>query len=196
MDTNNLKNFLDSFSKQVVKDAKAKLSASKDSMGKARGSTQLGASIRSQVVPTDRGFTTQFYMYDYGEFLDKGVSGTKDKQSFTNYKEGSEQTEYSYRNSPGHSQPPSGVIEKWIKRKGIKGVVNKKWKGAGKRGGQPIPDKAFAFLIARSIGRHGIKSISFFQEPLGIGYRKLKKQMLKELKLDIETYLVTFYRPK
>lgn len=194
METRNLKNFLDSFSNQVVRDARAKLASSKDSIGKARGATQLGASIRSQVVRTERGFTTQFYMYEYGEFLDKGVSGTKEKQSFKNYKGGSEETEYSYKNAPGHSQPPSGVIEKWIKRKGIKGFVNKNWKGGEKRAGQPIPDKSLAFLIARGIGRHGIKSISFFQEPLGIGYRKLKKQMLEKVKLDIETYLVTFYR--
>ena len=31
---------------------------------------------------------------------------------------------------------------------------------------------------------------------LGIEYEKLKKNLLKEVKLDIETYLTTFYRPK
>ena len=56
--------------------------------------------------------------------------------------------------------------------------------------------KSFAFAIAKSIKRHGIKSLSFFQKPLGIGYDLLKENLLTELKLDIETYLTTFYRPK
>ena len=134
----------------------------------------------------DTGFSTRFYMLDYGEFLNKGVRGTK-----SNYIENSK-TDYSYTNK----QPPSGIIEKWIKKKGLKGRVNKKWKSAGNRGGQYITDKSFAFLIARSIKQKGIKSIGFFQKPLGIHYSLLKDNLLKELKFDIETYLTTFYRPK
>jgi hypothetical protein len=50
-------------------------------------------------------------------------------------------------------------------------------------------------LISRKIKRDGIKSLSFFQQPLGEGYKELKDEMLTKLKLDIETYLTTFYRP-
>ena len=46
------------------------------------------------------------------------------------------------------------------------------------------------------IKREGIKSLSFFQKPLGLWYDKLQDDFLKVLKLDIETYLTTFYRPK
>ena len=190
METKSLENFLKSFGNQVVRDAKLKLNKAK------KGNTQLENSIRVEVVPTAKGFSTKFYMYEYGEYLDKGVSGTETEQSFTNYRGGNEKTDFKYTNRKGHSQPPSGIIEKWIKKKGLKGRVNKKWKGAGNRGGQFITDKSFAFLIARGIGRHGIKSLSFFQEPFGSGYSKLKKEMLPKLKLDIETYLTTFYRPK
>ena len=190
METKSLENFLKSFGNQVVRDAKLKLNKAK------KGNTQLENSIRVEVVPTAKGFSTKFYMYEYGEYLDKGVSGTEIEQTFTNYRGGNEKTDFKYTNREGHSQPPSGIIEKWIKKKGLKGRVNKKWKGAGNRGGQFITDKSFAFLIARGIGRHGIKSLSFFQEPFGSGYSKLKKEMLPKLKLDIETYLTTFYRPK
>ena len=179
MDTTNLENYLKSFGDNVVKEAKANLQS-------AKGDTALGKSIRVEVVPTETGFSTRFYMLDYGEYLDKGVKGTK-----SNYIENSK-TDYSYTTK----QPPSGIIEKWIERKGLKGRVDKNWKSAGNKGGQFITTKSFAFLIARSIKQKGIKSISFFQKPLGFYYKELKEDMVKELKLDIESYLTTFYRPK
>ena len=177
-----LENFLKTFAKKVVKDSQEILAASKDSQGKSRGDTALGKSIRFEVVPTATGFDTKFYMADYGTFLDKGVKGTK-----SNYIENSK-TDYSYKNK----QPPSGIIEKWIKKKGIKGRVDKKWKSAGNKGGQFITNKSLSFLIARSIKQKGIKSLSFFQKPLGVEYEKLKKDILDILKLDIQNYITTY----
>ena len=177
MDTQNLERYLDSFGRQVVKDAKANLQ-------KAKGNTALGESIRFKVVPTEQGFSTQFYMADYGTFLDKGVSGTNKKKTFEDYKGTKRSSPYKYTTK----QPPTGVIDKWVVRKGLKGSRDKE--------GRFIKRKSMVFLIARSIKRNGIKSLSFFQKPLGLGYEKLQKQMLKELKLDIQTYLTTFYRPK
>ena len=188
MDTKNLENFLKSFGSKVEKKAKENLAASKDSMGKARGNTALGKSIRYKVVPTATGFSTQFYMEDYGEYLDKGVSGNKTKRSFTNYKNKTQSSPYSYTTKG----PPIDILSKWIKRKGIKGHGVKK--GRSKNTGQFV--SGFAYLISRKIKRDGIKSISFFQKPLGLYYRELKDDLLKKLKLDIESYLTTFYRPK
>ena len=83
-------------------------------------------------------------------------------------------------------------MSKWIKKKGIKpkGLGT----GRSKNTGQFV--SGFAYLISRKIKRDGIKSLSFFQKPLGIYYNDLKDNLLKELKFDIETYLTTFYRPK
>jgi hypothetical protein len=128
-------------------------------------------------------------MDEYGKFLDKGVSGNKNKRSFTNYKGQKE-------SSPGKGYttkgPPIDILSKWIKRKGIK--PKGLGRGRSKNTGQFV--SGFAYLISKKIKREGIKSLSFFQKPLGIGYKKLQKQMLTELKLDIQTYLTTFYRPK
>ena len=181
MDTTNIETYLNNFGQKVVDDAKANLQSDK-------GSTAVGRSIRFEVVPTDTGFSTKFYMLDYGEFLDKGVSGNKQKQSFTNYKNSTQSSPYSYT-SKG---PPIDIISKWIKKKGIepKGLG----RGRSKNTGQYI--SGFAYLISKKIKRDGIKSISFFQQPLGVYYNDLKDNLLKELKLDIETYLTTFYRPK
>ena len=95
------------------------------------------------------------------------------------------------------------MLEVWIKKKGLKGrkslikhrkgdAKKKKVKGAG----QFITDKSFAFAIAKSIQRKGIRGLSFFQQPVGVNYEILKRQLLGEVKTDIETYLVSFYRPK
>ena len=188
MDTTSLENYLDSFGRKVVADAKVNMAASKDSMGNPRGDTALGQSIRFEVVPTATGFSTQFYMYDYGTYLDKGVSGNKKKRSFENYKGTIQSSPYSYTTKG----PPIDILSKWIKMKGIepKGLG----RGRSKKTGQYI--SGFAYLISRKIKRDGIKSLSFFQAPLGVEYDKLKEGLLTELKLDIESYLTTFYRPK
>ena len=182
---NSIENYLNVFGQKVIDEAKKELKA-------AKGDTALGASIRFKVELTSTGFSTKFYMNDYGTYLDEGVSGTKEKHSYTDYKGKTRKSSYSYTTK----QPPSGIIEKWIKKKGITGRVDKNWKSAGNKGGQFISHKSLAFLIARSIKIKGIKSISFFQKPAGIEYKKLQKDMLKLIKADIENYLTTFYRPK
>tara|TARA_R110000787_G_scaffold245595_1_gene351428 strand:+ start:208 stop:753 length:546 start_codon:yes stop_codon:yes gene_type:complete len=181
MDTKNIERYLNSFGQKVVQDAQANLASKK-------GSTALGNSIRFEVVTDEQGFSTRFYMDDYGEYLDKGVSGNKQKQSFEDYKGTTRSSPYSYT-SKG---PPIDIISKWIKKKGIepKGLG----RGRSKNTGQYI--SGFAYLISRKIKRDGIKSLSFFQKPLGVEYETLKENLLKELKLDIETYITTFYRPK
>ena len=168
-----LENFLKTFGDKVVSDAKK-------SLQKQKGDTALGKSIRFKVVPTATGFDTMFYMNDYGTYLDEGVSGTKVKHSFIDAKGKTRKSSYSYTNK----QPPSSIIEKWIKKKGIKGRSSKT--------GRFITNKSLFFLIARSIKIKGLKSLSFFQKPLGVEYKKLKKDILDILKLDIQNYITTY----
>ena len=178
MNTANIERYLNSFGKQVVKD-------STELLREDKGDTSLGNSIRFTVTAEEGGFSTKFYMAEYGQFLDKGVSGNKKKQSYINY-------DGKKVKSPGKGyttqHPPTGIIEKWIKRKGLK--------GRNKKTGRFIKDKSFAFAIAKSIQKKGIKSLSFFQKPLGLQFNKLEKDMLKILTLDIKSYLTEFYRPK
>ena len=178
MNTANIERYLESFGKQVVKD-------SRELLREDKGDTSLGNSIRFTVTAEEGGFSTKFYMAEYGQFLDKGVSGNKEKQSYINY-------DGKKVKSPGKGyttqHPPTSIIEKWIKRKGLK--------GRNKKTGRFIKDKSFAFAIAKSIQKKGIKSLSFFQKPLGLQFNKLEKDMLKILTLDIRSYLTEFYRPK
>jgi hypothetical protein len=178
---NSIENYLNVFGQKVIDEAKKELKA-------AKGETALGASIRFKVELTSTGFSTKFYMNDYGTYLDEGVSGTKEKQSYIDYKGKTRKSSYSYTTKG----PPIDILSKWIKKKGIqpKGLG----RGRSKNTGQFV--SGFAYLISKKIKRDRIKSLSFFQKPAGIEYEKLQKDMLKLIKADIQNYLTTFYRPK
>ena len=182
MNTANIERYLKSFGQNVVDDSEKLLYSEK-------GNTALGKSIRFKVVPTATGFSTKFYMEDYGTFLDKGVSGNKKKQSYIDSKG---QTVSSPGKGFTTKGPPIDILSKWIKRKGIK--PKGLGRGRSKDTGQYI--SGFAYLISKKIKRDGIKSLSFFQKPLGLWYDKLQDDFLKIFKKDIQTYLTTFYRPK
>ena len=173
MNTENLQRYLDSFGKQVLKDANGILSSQK-------GNTALSKSIRFEVEKDSQGFTTKFYMLDYGTFVDKGVSGNKIKRGYINTEGFAASSPYSYKSK----QPPANILAKWVAKKGLK--------GRDKKTGRYISNMSLAFLIARKIKRDGIQGISFFQKPLGIRYGELKTELLNVLKLDIEMYLTTY----
>ena len=169
MKTENIERYLESFGKQVV-------NRSKGNLQKAGKGGKLEDSIKFEVITTTDGFTVQFYMSSYGQFVDKGVSGTQTKRTFKDYKGKVIKTPYSYKNSKGHSQPPSKALDKWVVRKGI---------APRDASGKFMKRKTITFLIARSIGRKGIQGISFFQKPLGLGLKQFGKDLLGSVKEDI-----------
>ena len=169
MKTDNIERYLESFGKQVV-------NRSKGNLQKSGKGGKLEDSIKFEVITTPDGFTVQFYMSNYGQFVDKGVSGTQTKRTFKDYKGKVIKSPYSYKNSRGHSQPPSKALDKWVVRKGI---------APRDASGKFMSRKSITFLIARSIGRKGIQGISFFQKPLGLGLKQFGKDLLGNVKEDI-----------
>tara|TARA_R110002074_G_scaffold75603_2_gene172680 strand:- start:4135 stop:4662 length:528 start_codon:yes stop_codon:yes gene_type:complete len=164
MEHKNLERYLNSFGKQVVAQAKEELQ-------KEKGDTALSGSIRYELT---KEFTAKFFMASYGKFLDKGVSGTEQKRSFTNQDGQKEKSPFKYTTK----QPPTGIIDKWVVRKGLKGSRDKE--------GRFIKRKSMVFLIARSIKRKGIKGLSFFQKPFGFAMKDFDVLFGKALKKDIE----------
>ena len=181
MDTKNIERYLKSFGQNVVDDSEKLLYSEK-------GNTALGKSIRFEVVKTAEGFSTKFYMDDYGTFLDKGVSGNKKKQSFKDYTGKSISSPYKYTTKG----PPIDILSKWIKKKGIKPKGT--GRGRSKKSGQFV--SGLAYLISKKIKRDGIKSLSFFQRPLGLWYDKLQDDFLKVFTEDLHSYLTTFTKHK
>ena len=175
MKTDNIERYLESFGKQVV-------NRSKGNLQRAGKGGKLEDSIKFEVITTPDGFTVQFFMSSYGQFVDKGVSGTQTKRTFKDYKGKVIKTPYSYKNRKGHSQPPSKALDKWVVKKGI---------APRDASGKFMSRKSITFLIARSIGRKGIQGISFFQKPLGLGLNQFGKELLGSVKEDIINSLTT-----
>ena len=167
MDTANIERYLNSFGKQVVNRAKGNLQKAKG------GGTALEESIRFEVETDADGFSVKFYMNSYGQFQDKGVSGNKKTQSFKDYKGKVISSPFKYTTK----QPPPGILAKWISKKGIK--------GRDKKSGRFISNLSLAFIMGRAIKRDGIKSLSFFQKPLGLGLKQFGKDLLGSVKEDI-----------
>ncbi len=173
MKTEALERYLNSFGKYVVQQSRTNLTK-----GKKNVSKDLYNSISFKVITTAKGFSVQFYMDSYGTFVDKGVSGTKVKRSFKDYKGRTITSPYKYTTK----QPPSRVLDKWIVKKGIAPRDEK---------GRFMSRKSISFLIARSIKRKGIQGISFFQKALMLGLKQFGKEMLGAVKDDIINGLTT-----
>lgn len=104
----------------------------------------------------------------YGNFQDKGVSGTEKKYD----------TPYSYKSK----MPPIKPLSDWAKRKGIR---LRDEQGKFQKGNY----KTIGFLIARSIFRKGIKPSLFFTKPFERAFRKLPDQLIEAYGLDVEEFL-------
>ena len=168
MKTANLEKFFNSFGKKVVNQAKGILNKKKG------GGTNLAQSIKFKVSKDAQGnVSIKFDMASYGKYVDKGVSGTQQKQKFTDYKGKSMASPYKYTTK----QPPTGILDKWVVKKGI---------APRDAGGRFIARKSLVYLISRSIKLKVIKSLAFFQKPLGLALKKFGKGMMQGLKKDIE----------
>ena len=167
MNTDNIERYLNRFGKQVVNRAKGNLQKAKG------GGTALEGTIRFKVITDADGFSVQFYMSNYGTFVDKGVSGNKKIQKYKDYLGKVINSPYKYTTK----QPPPDILAKWISKKGLKGRDAKT--------GRFISHKSLAFIIGRKIKRDGIKGLSFFQKPLGLGLKQFGKDLLGNVKQDI-----------
>ena len=173
MKTDNIERYLNSFGKYVVKQSRTNLTK-----GKKNVSKELYNSISFKVVTDANGFSVQFYMADYGTFIDKGVSGNKQQRSYKDYTGKTVKSPYKYTTK----QPPSKLLDKWIVKKGI---------APRDKQGKFISRKSISFLIARSIKIKGIKSTSFFQRPMELALKDFSKDLLGSIKKDIINGLTT-----
>lgn len=152
---------LDKFRRRVIAEARRNLSR----MGK-NASKDLHSSLDSELDVHKQSFSLQFFMMEYGEYVDKGVSGKRKKYN----------TPYSYTSK----RPPSRVFEKWIRQKGIRGRNEK---------GQFMKVKTLSYLIARSIYNNGMKPSLFFTKPFEREFARLDEELVEAFGLDIDEFL-------
>ena len=152
---------LEKFRDLVVAEAKANLKKmGKDTSGK------LSSSIKGEVKAMPNSIGIYFEMEPYGNFQDKGVSGTQRKFD----------TPYSYKSK----MPPPSAFDKWIVRKGI---------APRSATGKFQNRKGLQFAIAKSVFKYGIKPSLFFTKPFEAAYKTLPDTLIDKYGLDAEQLL-------
>ena len=152
---------LEKFRDLVVAEAKNELQRlGKDSSGKLRNS------IKGEVKEFPNSIGVYFEMEPYGNFQDKGVSGTQRKFD----------TPYSYKSK----MPPPSAFDKWIVKKGI---------APRSASGKFQSRKGLQFAIARTIFKQGIKPSLFFTKPFEAAYKTLPDTLIDKYGLDAEQLL-------
>jgi hypothetical protein len=169
MNLKNLEKYLESFGKYVIKQSRTNLSKAKKNVTK-----DLYNSLEFRVVKDAGGiWGLEFLMLDYGEYIDKGVSGSQKKRTYKDFTGKKVASPYEYSNK----QPPAGILAKWISKRRIK--------GRDKKTGRFITNLSLAFAMARTIKRDGIKGISFFQRPIELGWKRFGEGVLDSIAKDI-----------
>ena len=172
----NVNDELNRFAKYVISQSRANLTR-----GKKNSSNKLYNSLDSNVKVSKNSFEITFLMEEYGVFQDKGVKGTK-----SNYLE-NKNSPFSYKSKGGKNglkgMPPPKAFDKWIVRKGLKGIRNEK--------GQFISRKSLQFMIARSVFEKGIKASMFFTKPFEKAFKNLPKELVDAYRLDVEQLIKT-----
>ena len=164
---------------------------------KGKGGGNLESSLKYSINLNNEVYTLDFIMEDYGAFVDKGVSGAGGKiktgdhagtyngiNQYKNWK--SEVLNTDFRFGSGKS---SGSIYKgigsFIRKKGLQPRIKKGKKG----GGQFKTTLPLKIAMVKVLWTKGIKGISFFQKPLGLGIKQFGKDILKAIKIDVEKEL-------
>lgn len=111
----------------------------------------------------------------YWKFQDKGVKGSSGKNS-PKGKRNAYNSPFKFKKS----NIKRGVVEAWVKRKGIQGRDEK---------GRFIKHKTLAYLIGRSIALYGIPATRFFSSAFRLEARKLPDEIRKAYAKDISKFL-------
>ena len=165
----NVQEELNRFAKYVIEESKNNLR-----LKKAKSSNKLLKSLDYNLNVSKNSFSLSFLMENYGEFVDKGVSGIKNKYD----------TPFSYKSKGGKrglkGMPPPNKMDKWIVRN------SSFFKGIRGKDGKFLPRKTLQFLVARSIFFKGIKPSLFFTKPFEKAFKNLNEDIIKAYELDVE----------
>lgn len=156
LDRENVHKVLDEFKNNVIADAK------KNFIGKSASGKGV-RSIDGELNTYPRSFDLDFYMEDYMEYQDKGVSGVKKKFD----------TPYSYKDK----RPPASAFDKWTIRRGLAPRDDK---------GRFMSRRSLNFAIANSVFNYGIKPSLFFTKAFEKHFKTLPDEIIEAFGLDVE----------
>ena len=154
--------YLNDFAKYVIQQSRSNLTKGNKNVNK-----NLYNSLDSQIEVSANSFRLSFLMENYGEFQDKGVSGTKKKYN----------TPFAYTTK----RPPLKPIQDW--------VTKRRFQFKNKESGKFMSYKSTAYLIAGGILKNGIKPSLFFTKPFEKAFERLPDELVEAYGLDLEQFL-------
>ena len=154
--------YLNDFAKYVIQQSRSNLTKGNKNVNK-----NLYNSLDSQIEVSANSFRLTFLMENYGEFQDKGVSGTKKKYD----------TPFAYTTK----RPPLKPIQDW--------VTKRRFQFKNKESGKFMSYKSTAYLIAGGILKNGIKPSLFFTKPFEKAFERLPDELVEAYGLDLEQFL-------
>ena len=164
----NTQDALNKFAKYVIQQAKTNLTKQK-----RNASGNLYNSLGYDLKVSKNSFSLEFIMQEYGMYLDEGVRGSKSTYAESR----NSRFEYSGR----FKMIPTASIDKWVVRRGIKGVRDEQ--------GRFIKRDSLKYAIAKSIYEKGIRASMFFTKPFEKAFTNLPPEVVEALALDIDDLL-------
>jgi hypothetical protein len=159
---------LNKFAKYVVSQSKANLTRQK-----RNASGNLRNSLDYDLTVSKNSFSLEFIMTEYGMFVDEGVRGSKSTYP--------ESRDSRFRYTGRFKTIPTAALDKWVIRKGIKGVRDEK--------GRFIKRDSLKYVIAKSIYEKGIRASMFFTKPFEKAFLNLPQEVIDAYALDIDDLL-------
>jgi hypothetical protein len=161
LDNKNTKDYLNSFAKYVIQQSRSNLTKGGKNVDK-----KLYNSLDSEIEVGANSFRMAFLMENYGEFQDKGVSGTQKKYN----------TPFSYKTK----RPPLKPITEWVKKRRFQ---------FRKEDGKLMSYQSTAFLVRQGIFKNGVKPSLFFTKPFEKAFERLPDELVEAYGLDVEEFL-------
>ena len=176
------------FADYVIQQSRSNLSRDRgDSKYPNRNDTgKLYKSLSYDIEVEKGALLVQFFMEDYGEFVDEGVKGANPnklpKGSLWSGIQKAPTSPYRFGTGSGKKGGLSKAIEKWVK--------SKKIKGRDRKTGRFITQQSMQYLIRRSIYLSGLRATQFFSKPFNKGQEKYFDALQKALALDVEKGII------
>lgn len=167
MKTKHVRKVFDIFGTKVVETARGILNAKNKNV-----SGGLSDSLGYSLVVKPGKLDLRFLGAPYASVVDEGIKGSKSSAK-------APKSPFSYTSK----QPPSGVIDKWVVRKGLKSARDER--------GRFIKRKSLVFLIARSIKLFGIKPTNFFSDAINQGMKGLPRKFAQAYARDAAAFIRT-----
>lgn len=160
----NTQEALNKFAKYVIQQSKTNLTKQKKNT-----SGNLYGSLDYDLKVHPNSFSLEFFMADYGAFVDEGVHGSKSSYLETRNSR--------FKFSGRFKTIPTKALDAWTVRKGIAPRDEK---------GRFIDRQSLKYVIAKSIYEKGIKASLFFTKPFEKAFDNLPTEVVEAFELDID----------